>query len=198
MRHYTNDIGILKRHNILVLFTQSCLTLCDPKDWSPPGFPVRGIIQAKILEWVAISFSRGSSRPRDQTLLSCIAGRLFTDWATREALINLLNAYQFIGWKVKLHCFISIHCFITFSCISYTFFVRLKLKLLITRVWINKVCILIYNSFIYIIILYIYKTLCIVTEQHFKHRAIFKHSTSKFRYLVHGSQGSRTHSCSVP
>ena len=43
---------------------QSCLTLCDPIDGSPPGSPVPGILQARILEWVAISFSRGSSQPR--------------------------------------------------------------------------------------------------------------------------------------
>ena len=61
-----------------VLFTQSCLTLCDPMDCSPPGFSVHGILQARILECVAISFSRGSSRPRDQTHVSCIAGGLFT------------------------------------------------------------------------------------------------------------------------
>ena len=46
---------------------QSCPTLCDPVDCSPPGSSVHGILQAKILEWVAISFSRGSSHPRDQT-----------------------------------------------------------------------------------------------------------------------------------
>ena len=45
--------------------TQSCLTLCNPVDCSPPGFSVHGILQARILEWVTISFSRGSSRPRD-------------------------------------------------------------------------------------------------------------------------------------
>ena len=59
--------------------TQSCLTLCDPTDCSPPGSSVHGILQARILEWVAISFSRGSSRPRDQTQVSYIAGGLFTD-----------------------------------------------------------------------------------------------------------------------
>ena len=47
--------------------TQSCLTLCDPMDCSPPGSSVHGILQARILEWVAISYFRGSSRPRDQT-----------------------------------------------------------------------------------------------------------------------------------
>ena len=48
-----------------VLIAQSCLTLCDPMDYSPPASSVHGILQAKILEWFAIFFSRGSSRPRD-------------------------------------------------------------------------------------------------------------------------------------
>ena len=56
-------------------------------DCSPLGSSVHGILQARILEWVVISFSRGSSRCRDQTRVSCIAGRWFTNWAMREALI---------------------------------------------------------------------------------------------------------------
>ena len=63
---------------------QSCLTLCDPMDCSPPGSLVHGIFQAWILEWVAISFSRGSSRPWDWIQVSSIVGRRFTVWATRE------------------------------------------------------------------------------------------------------------------
>ena len=59
---------------------QSCLALCNPRDCSPPGFSVHGILQARILEWIAIPFSRGSSRPRDWTLVSRIAGRFFTKW----------------------------------------------------------------------------------------------------------------------
>ena len=57
---------------------QSCLTLCEPVDRSPPDLSAHGISQERILEWVAISFSRGSSRPRDQTCISCIScsGRL--------------------------------------------------------------------------------------------------------------------------
>ena len=51
---------------------QSCPTLCNPMDCSPPGFSVHGIFQARVLEWGAISFSRGSSQPRDRTLVSCI------------------------------------------------------------------------------------------------------------------------------
>ena len=65
---------------------QSCLSLCDPMDYSLPGSSVHGILQAaRTLEWIAIPFSRGSSQPRDQTQVSCIAGRFFTIWATREA-----------------------------------------------------------------------------------------------------------------
>ena len=68
-----------------VLFAQSCPTLWDPMDGSPPGSSVHGILQARILEWVAIAFSRGSSQPRDRTQVSCIAGRFCTVWTTREA-----------------------------------------------------------------------------------------------------------------
>jgi len=63
---------------------QSCPTLCDPVDCSLPCSSVRGILQARILEWVAISFSSRSSQPRDQTRVSHIASRCFTIWATRE------------------------------------------------------------------------------------------------------------------
>ena len=72
------------------IITQSCLTLCDPMDCSPPGSYVPGILQARILEWVDIPFSRGSSQRRDQTQVSCIAGRCFMVWATRKALKNQL------------------------------------------------------------------------------------------------------------
>ena len=65
--------------------TQSCPTLCDPMDCSLPGFSVHGILQARMLEWVTISFSRGSSWSRDWTQVSRIGGRCFNLWATREA-----------------------------------------------------------------------------------------------------------------
>ena len=68
------------------LVTQLCPTLCDSVDSSPPVSSVHGILQARILEWVAMPFSRGSSQPEDQTQVSCIAGRFFTIWAIREAL----------------------------------------------------------------------------------------------------------------
>ena len=66
-----------------------CLTLCDPVDWRPIGSSVHGILQARILEWVAISFSRGSSGPRDWTRVSYVSwiGRqIIYHWATWEAL----------------------------------------------------------------------------------------------------------------
>ena len=65
--------------------TQPCPTLCDPMDCSLPVFSVHGILQARILEWVTISFSRGSFQLRDRTRVSCIGGRHFNLWATREA-----------------------------------------------------------------------------------------------------------------
>ena len=58
---------------VCVLIAQLCLTLCDPTNCSLWSFSVHGILQARLLEWIAIPFSRGSSRPRDQTLVSCIA-----------------------------------------------------------------------------------------------------------------------------
>ena len=63
-----------------VKVAQSCPTLCDPMDYL-----VHGILQARILEWVAFPLSRGSSQPRNQTQVSHIAGGFFTSWATREA-----------------------------------------------------------------------------------------------------------------
>ena len=55
---------------VKVLVAQLCLTLCDPMDCSPPGSSAHGILQARVLEWVAIPFSRGSSQPKDQTWVS--------------------------------------------------------------------------------------------------------------------------------
>ena len=69
------------RHESEVKVAQSCPTLCNPMDCT-----VRRILQARILEWVAFPFSRGSSQPRNRTQVSCIAGGFFTSWATREAI----------------------------------------------------------------------------------------------------------------
>ena len=76
---------------VCVLVTQLCLILCNPKGCSPPGSSVHGILQATILEWVAIPFSRGSSQLRDQIQVSWIAGGFFTIWATRKAPLKCKN-----------------------------------------------------------------------------------------------------------
>ena len=77
--------------NLVCLVTQSCPTLWDPLDCSPPGASVHGILHARILEWVAISFSRGSSWPRDRIQVSCIASGFCTLWVSREAQALTVN-----------------------------------------------------------------------------------------------------------
>ena len=74
------------------LVTKSCPTVCNPMDL--PGSSVHGILQARILEWVAMSFSRESPWPRDQTQVSCTAGGFFTNRATREGLKKFLNVSE--------------------------------------------------------------------------------------------------------
>ena len=76
---------LLLKSLMLGLITQSCPTLCNPMDYSPPGSSVHGIIQTRILQWVVMPSSRGSSQPRDRTQVSHIAGGFFTVCATREA-----------------------------------------------------------------------------------------------------------------
>ena len=79
-------------------------------DCSPPGSSVHGILQARVLESVAISFSRGSSWPRDQTQVSCVAGRFFTIWAAREAPVKDRTRFQsrimvlipMLHWFIKM------------------------------------------------------------------------------------------------
>ena len=79
--------------------TQSCPTLCGAMDCSLPGSCLHGILQARVLEWVAISFSRGCSQPRDRTQVSCIGARFFTIWATREAQIRWeLASIMYLLW----------------------------------------------------------------------------------------------------
>ena len=88
----------------------SHVRLCDPMNCRLPGSSVHGIFQARVLEWVAISFSRGSFWPRDWTQVSHTAGRCFTIWATRDyvMLINLhqisiLRMWSRKQWKSQYH-----------------------------------------------------------------------------------------------
>ena len=92
--HYTS-LRVNVALCVCVLVTQSCPTLCDPTDCSPPGFSVHGILQARILEWIAIPFSRGTSQPRDWTQVSCLTGRFFTIWATGKSNVTLPFLFSF-------------------------------------------------------------------------------------------------------
>ena len=89
--HYSPQVGQCQRMfkvKVKVLVAQSCPTLCNPMDYNLPGFSFHGILQARILEWVAIPFCRGSYWPRNQTRVSSTAGGLFTVWTTRETLVQ--------------------------------------------------------------------------------------------------------------
>ena len=79
--------------------TQLCPTLCDPVGCSLPASSAYGILQAKILEWIAILSSRGSSRPRDWPWVSCIAGRFFSIWATHLTFRLYLWIF-FLSWTI--------------------------------------------------------------------------------------------------
>ena len=70
----THQLGVPIPQLLKVKVTQSCSILCSPLDCSPPGSSVNGILQVRPLEWVVVPFSPGSSRPRDQTQVFCIAG----------------------------------------------------------------------------------------------------------------------------
>ena len=85
--NFLNLREIQRLWNVKVLVAQSLPTLCGPMDYVAPGSSVHGIFQARILEWVALPFSRGSSQPRDRTWVSSTAGRYFTVWATKVNII---------------------------------------------------------------------------------------------------------------
>ena len=87
--YVSESVSICEHMHACVSHFQSCPTFCGSVDCSPLGSSVHGILQARILEWVAIPFSRGSSGPRDRTWVSCIACRFFTARATKEALVHM-------------------------------------------------------------------------------------------------------------
>ena len=90
---------------ICCLVPKSCPTVCDPMDCSPPGSSVHGISQARILEWIAISFSRGSSQPRDQTLISCISKRILYHWAAIRLTHTHTHTHTHTQiWRSKVRC----------------------------------------------------------------------------------------------
>ena len=81
--------------------SQSCTTLCEPMDCSPAGSSVHGILQTRILEWVAIPFSRGSSWPRDRIPVSCIAGRFCTILAIMKLKFSKNNGASLVAQRLK-------------------------------------------------------------------------------------------------
>ena len=96
------DIYVLRIYYMLVLVAQSCPTLYHTMHCSPPGSSVQGILQARILEWVAIPFSRGSSQARDWTWVHCIAHWFFTIWANGEpgTVLTILHMNVTLLWHV--------------------------------------------------------------------------------------------------
>ena len=90
---------------------------CDPMDCSPPSSSVHRVSQARILEWIAISFSVGSSWPRDQTRVSYICRRIFYHWATREAPDMWIDTYKY----PYTHIYIHFHIFKTHVILHITF-----------------------------------------------------------------------------
>ena len=84
---YQNHIPSWFHYKNCCLVARLCLTLLCPMDYSPQGSTIHGILQARILEWIAISFSRGSCQPRDQTCVSYVERWILFCWATREAPI---------------------------------------------------------------------------------------------------------------
>ena len=99
-----------------VKLSRSCLTLCDLMDCSTPGSSVHGILQARILEWVAISFSKGSSQSGDQTQVSHIAGRFFILFHFFWCLSNI-TLYIYIS--LLLYLFLCECTFRLLSCLIY-------------------------------------------------------------------------------
>ena len=87
---------------IMSEFAQSCPTLCDPVNCNQSDSSIYGILQTRILEWVAISFSRGSSWPRDWTWVSRLAGRCFNFWATRNIIIDSLENKCLGFWMIEI------------------------------------------------------------------------------------------------
>ena len=116
LNHFQRDLISYKLKESEV--AQSCRTPCDPMDCSPPGSSIHGFFQARILEWVAISFYRRSSRPRDWTGVSHIVGRRFTILATgevhptnskhllfaffRKSLSTVISSYSYQGGDISI------------------------------------------------------------------------------------------------
>ena len=109
------------------LVTQSCLTFCDSMDYSPPGSSVHGILQARTLRWVTISFSGGSCPPRDRTRVSCIAGGFFTTEPAgkplfRSAVVNYILVGLCSGSVLVATMPVDTAFYSSYLCFFFSFF----------------------------------------------------------------------------
>ena len=105
MKRQTTDWEKIHASNIseyACMHAQSCLTVCDPMHCSPPVYFVHGISQARILQWVAISFSRGSSPPKDQTAYPALAGGFFTTYILYIRIYKELKSTRRKTTRIKI------------------------------------------------------------------------------------------------
>ena len=117
LRNFANFSQLVQLKSVFLVaesesdVAQLCPTLCDPMDSNLPGSAVHGILQARILERAAISFSRGSSQPRDRTQVSCTVDRCFTVWATLTACYDkiLLSLQCTVSIKLLINVSISVN-----------------------------------------------------------------------------------------
>ena len=110
--HHLFGYPLLSFLPVKVKLAQLCPTLCNPMDYT-----VHGILQARILEWIAFPFSRGSSQPRDRTQVSHIAGGFFTSWATREARLSWQSLIYVTNFRELLVLSLFFLNFINFYCL---------------------------------------------------------------------------------
>ena len=104
-----------------MLVAQLCLTPYNPMNNSLPGSSVNGILQARMLKWLASLFSKGSSQPRDWTPVPCIAGRFFTIWTTRTAAVITEGPVIFVTIEILsiLHTKVNSKCSQNVSWVLY-------------------------------------------------------------------------------
>ena len=121
MYTHTHAHTTMKYHTCSV--AKLCSILCDPRNYSPPDSSVHGISQARILEWVVMTLSRGSSWPRDRTLVSCIDSWILDCWVT--------NGEAHFGWYSSLS-----PCFLCFLFLPFFF---LKFESTKGIVWIHPI-----------------------------------------------------------
>ena len=117
------DLYLAMVSPLLLLVITLCLTLLQPRGFRPPGCSVHGISQARIPEWFAISCSRGSSRLRDWTHVSCVGKQIVYPWATREAL---LEYYKVIKRNEVLQaCLVLLFTLLHFSDIVFFYILKI-------------------------------------------------------------------------